>query len=127
MKVPIPGVDSAATFEAYARTYFADEWGVELAARPVPVGGGVSKQFDLVSEDGQVVGDAKWYRSLAVPAAKWSTISEYVWLLQRVEAERLFLVFGNDIDVVDRYLHRFKPLVAPVEFYFLDGTGHRRL
>ncbi len=120
--------DSGASFERFARQHFSHHWGVDLAERSVLVSGTVPKKFDLVSEDGRYIGDAKWYRNIPVPAAKWSTISEYVWLLQRSTAEKVFLVFGNDIEIPQRYLNRFRPLVTPVEFYFLDQSGcHHQL
>jgi hypothetical protein len=115
------------SFEEYARRYFSDLWGVGLQARSVEVAGKVPWKFDLVSADGRYVGDAKWLKTLAVPAAKWQAIAEYVWLLQKVEAEKTFMVFGQDADVAERWLRRVRALTAPVEFYFLDGTGHRRL
>lgn len=119
--------DSGASFEMFARQHFSNHWHVDLAERSVLVSGMVPKKFDLVSRDERYIGDAKWYRNISVPAAKWSTISEYVWQLQRSTAEKVFLVFGNDIEIPQRYLKRFGPLVAPVEFYFLDRTGHLRL
>lgn len=87
----------------------------------------MSWKFDLVSPDGRIVGDAKWLKNIAVPAAKWQAIAEYIWLLQKVEAERVFMVFGRDAEVAERYLKRVRPLTEPVEFYFLDGSGHRHL
>jgi len=134
MTTAIEGVDSGLTFEAHARRYFSRVWNIDLQARKIKVGGTVDKQFDLVSADSRIVGDAKWYKNIGkpgakfkVPPAKWSTISEYVWLLQNVAAERVFLVFGNEIEVPEKYLLRFGPLVSPVEFYFYDGTQHRLL
>ena len=115
------------SFEQYARSYFSDLWGVDLQSRSVDVAGTVPWKFDLVSADGRYVGDAKWHKTLPVPAAKWQAIAEYIWLLQKVEAERVFMVFGRDADVAERWLRRVRPLTAPVEFYFLDETGHRRL
>jgi hypothetical protein len=84
-------------------------------------------KFDLVSPDGRYVGDAKWLKTLKVPAAKWQGIAEYIWLLQKVEADKTFLVFGQDADVAERFLRRVRPLTAPVEFYFLNAAGHRLL
>ena len=81
---------------------------------------------DLVSRDGLTVGDAKWLKNIAVPAVKWQAIAEYIWLLQKVQADRVFMVFGQDVEVAERYLRRVRPLTDPVEFYFLDGAGHRR-
>ena len=60
-----------------------------------------------------------------MPAAKWSVIAEYVWLLQHVAAaERRFLVFGQDREVPQRWLARFRPLIGDVEFFFLDDSRH---
>jgi hypothetical protein len=80
-----------------------------------------------VSPDSRYVGDAKWLRNIKVPAAKWQAIAEYVWLLQKVPAEKAFIVFGQDAEVAERFLKRVRPLTEPVEFYFLDESGHRRL
>lgn len=111
-------------FEEYAARYLSDLWTVELTCRPVTLPGGVTKKFDLVSADGRIVGDAKYYKNISVPAAKWSTIAEYVWLLQHVpSAERRFMVFGLDIEVAARWLVRFRGLCEGVEFYFLDNVG----
>ena len=115
------------SFEQYARGYFSDLWSVDLQVRSVEVAGTVPWKFDLVSAERHYVGDAKWLKTLAVPAAKWQAIAEYVWLLQKVEAEKTFMVFGQDADVAERWLRRVRPLTAPLEFYFLDETGHRRL
>jgi hypothetical protein len=83
----------------------------------------VTHQFDLVSLDGRIVGDAKWFKTLAVPAAKWSVIAEYVWLLEHLDADRRFIVFGQDRDVPERWLKRFRPLTEGVSFYFLEDGG----
>jgi hypothetical protein len=111
-------------FEVYARHYFSELWNTELLERSVDVGG-VSWRFDLVSDDGAIVGDAKYLKNIAVPAAKWQGISECIWLLQHAQADRVFMVFGRDVEVASRYLKRMRPLTGPVEFFFLDGEGHR--
>lgn len=127
MGVPIPGVTDWRLFEDYARRYFSDLWRTDLKARSVDVAGQVPWKFDLVSSDGRIVGDAKWLKNISVPSAKWQAIAEYVWLLQKTRADRVFMVFGQDVEVAERYLKRVRPLTAPVEFYFLDGNGHRRI
>lgn len=127
MAIPIDGVTDWRQFETYACRYFSELWGVALEPRSVDVAGKVSWKFDLVSLDGSFVGDAKWLKNIAVPAAKWQAIAEYIWLLQKVDAEKVFMVFGQDAEVAERYLKRVRPLTEPVEFYFLDGAGHRRL
>lgn len=114
-------------FENYARRYFSDLWETELTERSVDVGGAVPWKFDLVSNDRRLVGDAKYLKNIAVPAAKWQGIAECIWLLQKIQAERVFMVFGRDPEVAERYLRRVGALTAPVEFYFLDGDGHRLL
>ena len=93
----------------------------------VQVGGLVPWKFDLVSSDQRLVGDVKWLKNIAVPAAKWQAIAEYIWLLQKVNADKVFMVFGRDAEVAERYLKRVRPLTPPLEFYFLDEEGHRRL
>jgi hypothetical protein len=113
------------SFQTYAQEYFSRLWGAELLEREVRVGGQVPWKFDLVSPDGRIVGDAKWLKNIPVPAAKWQAIAECVWLLQKVRADRVFMVFGRDIEVPQRYLQRVGPLTHPVEFYFLDDSGHR--
>lgn len=115
------------TFEADARRYFSELWEVDLRSRSVEIGETVVKQFDLVSPDHRYVGDAKWLKNIKTPAAKWQGIAEYIWLLQKVRADKTFMVFGQDADVAERFLHRFRSLTEPVEFYFLDKSGHRRL
>ncbi|MGW7484213.1 hypothetical protein ACWGH8_37220 [Nonomuraea muscovyensis] len=127
MDLPIVGVSDWRTFEDHARRYFSALWGVELTERSVNVGGKVPWKFDLVSPDQRIVGDAKWLKNIKVPAAKWQAIAECIWLLQKVQAERVFMVFGQDALVGERYLRRVRPLTAPVEFYFLDGSSHRPL
>jgi len=127
MGAPVPGVDDWQAFERYARRYFSDLWGVDLQPRSVAVGGSVKWKFDLVSADGQYVGDAKWLKNIPVPAAKWQAIAEYIWLLQKVPAAKVFFVFGRDVEVATRYLKRVGPLTAPLEFYYLDGAGHHLL
>lgn len=115
-------------FERHAASVLGAAWNVELAPRHVTLRGGVPKRFDLVSADRGTVGDAKYYKNLAAPAAKWSTIAEYVWLLQHVdESARRFIVFGNDREVPARWLDRFRPLANGVEFWFLAGETIQRL
>ncbi|HTW07310.1 MAG TPA: hypothetical protein VME46_07360, partial [Acidimicrobiales bacterium] len=108
------------TFEHLARRRLSAEWGVELSSKVLPLQAGVTHSFDLVSPDGRIVGDAKWYKDLRTPAAKWSVIAEYVWLLQHLEqADRRFLVFGQDREVPERWLARYQPLLAGVELWYL--------
>ena len=122
-----PEAGSWQSLEAESAAYFSKLWNTQLGPRSVLVGGTVPKSFDLVSPDGRFVGDAKQYKNIRTPAAKWQGIAEYVWLLQHVEAERRFLVFGGDAMVAQRFLDRWRAIVEPVEFYHLTGDEHRRL
>jgi hypothetical protein len=87
---------------------------------------GVRKLFDFVSEDGSIVGDAKYFtmvRGQSRPPAKLSVISEHVWLLENTKAKTKFLVFGNDRRVPELWLHDYGNMVKGVEFYFIDDNG----
>lgn len=113
-----------AAFEQLAQRVMSEHYGVALAPGQVA---GVPKQFDLVSADGQIVGDAKYYtlvRGSQLPPAKFATIAEYVWLLEKSRAAQPFLVFGNDVNVPRWWLRKYGALLDRVVFYFLrdDGT-----
>jgi len=87
---------------------------------------GVPKRFDLVSADGQIVGDAKYFTLVGgerLPPAKFSVIAEHVWLLEKTTARVRFLVFGNDRRVPGVWLKRYGHLVEQVVFFFLSDEG----
>jgi hypothetical protein len=87
---------------------------------------GIPKTFDLVSDDGQIIGDAKFYklvRGLGTPSAKNSVIAEYIWLLEKTNAKHRFLVFGNDRRVPKGWLHTYGEMVRGVDFYFTSSEG----
>jgi hypothetical protein len=113
---------SSAAFEEQARRVMSQYFGVSLSIGKVT---GVPKGFDLVSPDKQVVGDAKFYtmvNGVGLPPAKFATISEYVWLLEKVVATQKFIVFGNDRRVPEEWLTRYGRLVSGVEFYYLHPS-----
>src|SRR5262249_54070617 len=79
-------VRACTAFESRARVVLGARFGVRLMAGRLP---GVPKIFDMVSEDGQIVGDAKYLdlvRGEKTPPAKFSNIAEHVWLLEKVNA-----------------------------------------
>jgi hypothetical protein len=97
--------------------------GVPLTSGQVP---GVPKQFDMISPDNRIVGDAKYYtmvRGQHLPPAKFATIAEHVWLLEKTEAQTTFLVFGNQREVPVQWLERYGGLASGVDFYFLSDDG----
>lgn len=117
-------IRAAKDFELHAKQILSARWGVSLDAREVRLTDAPEPKvkFDLVSADGTIVGDAKLLKNIPVPAAKWSVIAEYVWLLQHATtAKRRFMVFGQDREVPERWLVRYRPLTEGVEFYFLNG------
>ena len=119
---PLPKLN-AAQFEDLARQVFSQRFGVPLRSGQVA---GVPKLFDLVSPDGDIVGDAKYYTLVGgqhLPPAKFSIIAEHVWLLEKTQARSKFLVFGNDLEVPKRWLSRYGHLRGDVAFYFLTDEG----
>lgn len=106
----------SAKFEEKVRQFFIKEFNVGFASQKVNIKG-VEKSFDLVSNNGVYIGDVKYYKNIKTPAAKWSTIAEYVWLLEKTEAEHKFIVFGQDKEVPMRWLSRFGSLTN-IQFYF---------
>lgn len=114
---------SPRAFEELARSVMSRHYGLPLAAGEVP---GVPKEFDMVSADYEIVGDAKYYtlvRGQRLPPAKFSVIAEHVWLLEKTSASIRFLVFGNQRDVPMLWLERYGDLVSGVDFYFLSDEG----
>ena len=100
-------------------SYFGTEWRRDALIH-------LPKRFDLVSRDGRIVGDAKYYqlvKRISLPPAKFATIAEHVWLLEKTPAEIRFLVFGNQIEVPRLWLKRFGPFAKAVRFFFLDDNG----
>lgn len=119
----LPGL-SPKQFEELAARAMSAHFAKALRLGTVP---GIPKRFDFVSPDGTIVGDAKYFTLVGgerLPPAKFSVIAEYVWLLQHAEAERRFLVFGNDRRVPERWLKTYGRLANGVEFYFLDVDGN---
>lgn len=113
---------SAYAFEELARQVMSEKFGFPLSPGRVE---SVRKQFDLVSEDNMTIGDAKYYTAVngtSLPPAKFATIAEYVWLLEKTGAKRPFLVFGNDRRVSEWWLDRYGNLTS-VTFYYLSDAG----
>lgn len=111
------------TFAKLAQEMMSAHFGIPLAPGEVP---DLSRQFDLVSSDLDIVGDAKYVTSTrgksSLPA-KLSNVSEHVWLLEKTGAPVTFLVFGNDRRVPELWLERYGALAPNVAFYFLTDSG----
>jgi hypothetical protein len=110
-------------FEDFARHKMSDFFKIQLSERQLP---GFPKRFDMVSSDGQIVGDAKFLTLVhgkALPPAKFMEIAGHVWLLERIRASQRFLVFGNQREVPEWWLKKYGSLVTNVEFFFIYATG----
>jgi len=113
---------AASEFETLAGRVMSVHFGIPLSPRRHSV---IAKTFDLVSEDWSIVGDAKFYTLVGgerLPPAKFATIAEHVWLLEKTSAKNAFLVFGNDRRVPVEWLKRYGNLVADVSFFFVDDA-----
>jgi len=110
-------------FEEFARIILSKRFGVLLDPATLDR---IPKLFDYVSPDKKIVGDAKFLtlvRGRSLPPAKFSNIAEHVWLLQKSDAERRFLVFGNDRNVPVKWLQKYAHMANDIEFYFLSKEG----
>jgi hypothetical protein len=121
-----PSIGSAltpGTFEEFARRTLEAHYRTALPRGSIP---GVRKEFDFVSPDQHIVGDAKYYtlvRGTALPPAKFATIAEHVWLLEKTAAPSCFLIFGHDREVPLRWLARHGNLASSITFFFLPDDG----
>ncbi len=120
---PLKATFTSVDFERLAQKVLSQNFRVALRHRSLP---GIPKDFDLVSDDGCFVGDAKYFtmvRGKQRPPAKFATIAEHVWLLEKTQARHCFLVFGNQREVPVLWLRKCGHLVRMVEFYFLADDG----
>lgn len=114
---------SPSQFEEKARIIMSKHFSQELYPQKIK---NIPKLFDLVSADNSIVGDAKYLtmvRGTSIPPAKFATIAEYVWLLEKTSAKKKFLVFGKDKRVPEKWLKRYGVLVSNVDFYFIDSNS----
>jgi hypothetical protein len=116
---------SAAEFEEKACIFMSKYYSQKLFAGKYP---GVPKTFDMLSDNNEIVGDAKFYtmvRGISLPPAKFATIAEHVWLLEKTDAKHKFLIFGNDKRVPKEWLKRYGGLVDGVDFFFYDVNDEK--
>jgi len=111
-------------FERIATQTMSSYFGKPLKPKKME---GWAKLFDLVSDDCQIVGDAKYLSMVngeRLPPAKFSNIAEHVWMLENTQAAIKFLVFGNDRRVPEEWLKRYGKLVKSTKFYFINEEGN---
>ncbi len=117
------------SFPAHARHVLSARWGTSLQRRAAVLPGGHAEIFELVSGNGRIVGDVVWLAERGDSAeAKSAAIAEAVLVVGHVpNAVRRFLVFGQDWDVLSKWLTRYRLLLDGVEVWFLDGDRLERL
>ncbi|MEW6026319.1 MAG: hypothetical protein AB1599_03365 [Planctomycetota bacterium] len=110
-------------FQDRATEIMGKHFGVNLGEKNPT---GFPKRFDMVSPDEDIIGDAKFLtlvKGERVPPAKFMEIAGHMWLLEKVNAKRRFLVFGNQREVAEWWLEKYGNLVSNVEFYFIGNNG----
>lgn len=122
-------------FEEKARKAIEEELKIKLPSKKVNINGKF-KNFDLVNIENKVVGDVKHYRTTSGgnrPSAKFSTLNEYVWLMQLLENfdntkwKKLFVV-GEDMEMIKKYIGEFEKWLGDIEFYYYsENTGIKRI
>jgi hypothetical protein len=110
-------------FEARAREIVSEHFGVKLRPGLLPR---ISKLFDFTSRDKSIVGEAKFLSmgKKRFQPAKFSAISEVVWLLEKIPAKQKFIIFGSSIEVPKIWLSRYGDLLENIKFYFLDEKNN---
>ena len=117
-------------FENMARNAIEGEIGCILNGGKISITGKI-KRFDLLNADKRIVGDIKHYSMTAGgnnPSAKFSTLNEYAWLMQRLEQYqkqkwRKIFVIGEDPTVVKIYASTYGAWLDDIEIYFCDAKG----
>lgn len=114
--------------EAIAKEVMEEYLGVKLEKKKLNIFGKY-KEFDLVNIEEAVVGDVKSYTFKgAVPAAQFSAMSEYVWLMEKLEQSsgrkwKKFIVGLGNRNTFERYAKQYGPWLGDVEIYFIDSDG----
>jgi hypothetical protein len=108
-------------FKEIALHVMSAHYNVALSAREIP---SIPKLFDLVSNDNKYVGIVR-YLSLVLGESilppTLSSISENIWILEQIpNANKKFVVFGNDRIVPDKWLEKYGMFVKDIEFFFYD-------
>ena len=116
-------------FPAHARRILSARWGTALQRRTAVLPGGEARVFELVSGNGRIVGEPLWLADAGDRAdQKWAAIAEAVLIVGHVaKADRRFLVLGQDWDILNRWLARYRTLLDGVEIWYLDGDRLERL
>jgi len=90
---------------------------------------GKYKEFDIVNIEHKIVGDIKYYKFKgSTPSAEFSTLSEYVWLMEKLEKctntkWRKIIVGAGNKRTFEEYAKRYGPWLEDLEIYFIDENN----
>lgn len=111
-------------FELVVREKMSNYFGIQLLEKQVK---NVPKKFDMVSPDGSIIGEAKFYRKTkGGESGKYSIFAEYVWLLEKTSAKTKFIVFGGAREIIEKWIAKHKHLFEKnLSFFFYDMETDR--
>ena len=117
-------------FEDIARNAIQKELHCSLKNDKMDING-KSKSFDLVNKNKRIVGDIKYYsitKSGNIPSAKFSTLNEYAWLMQRLEKStkhkwKKVFVIGTDKSLVEKYIETYGKWLDDIKIYYCSKSG----
>ena len=112
--------------EEQAREVLSQLFGVPLKKEKLMIFGKL-KEFDLVNIRARIVGDVKRY-TVKNPTAEMKEISEYVWLMEKLEAStgwkwRKIIVGAGRRSVFEKYARNYDAWLGNVEIYFMNEEG----
>ena len=126
----LPTERESTLFEKRVRKFFELKKGWKLSKQSLEIGrndngSALMHEFDLVSEDGTIVGECKsykWTKSGNYPQGKISTANEALLYLSRVNAKQKFLALKEDVSLRGKslpevYVNRSNGLMDDVEVY----------
>ncbi len=126
----LPMESESVSFEKKVKAAFEAAKGWKLSRKSLVIGrrddgSPMRHEFDLVSDDGNIVGECKcykWTEGSFYPSGKISTANEALFFLSRVNAKEKFLVLKEDISksgqsLPDVYVRRANGLMDDIEVY----------
>lgn len=104
------------------REALTEAFGCAFETETLPLMGGGTHEFDLVSEDDEMVGIHVPLGQIRVAENKFARIAEAVWLLQGLmQTASRFVLVTNERQVAHLWLQQYAGLARGVEFFLLDG------